>query len=232
MYVKKQEFDSEIFGINIGQIFDFVNLDEFDFNSIQKNFDYVYIKLPVSKIEQIQFLEVVGFRTSEVAQKYTLFNKNPYRTTSGLLSVEFASITDLDRLYELASNLFYFDRYHLDYFLDKEKVKFIYQRWLENSILGKYGNGVIISRENKLITGFSSIRLSEDKIGHIDLTASINNAESLSNAISYLYSDIFICLNIETSTQVYNTASIHSLKRNGFIELGSPYITLSKGMQK
>lgn len=169
----KDEFDTDIFGMNVAKVKQiYANGDKKTIHKIlsklQKDLDknkikYTTYRVDANKFSLIQALEEKGFKLVDglISFKSDL-NGISYSIDSHIRE---AKNDDLEDLKRLASSVFYLNRVYNDEFLDKKKADKLYAKWIENSILKKAADKILLWEENNKILGFITIQ----KNGHLPL---------------------------------------------------------------
>ena len=114
---------------------------------------HVSARLDARDIVLIQALEEQGFRLVDAILKFSLDLRLPPPPVDGVV-VRDAREEDLGRLRELAAVGFVHDRFHNDPALAAAAADRLHAEWVENSVRGGYGCGVLVAESEGQPAGF------------------------------------------------------------------------------
>jgi len=169
--IKKLDWDSEFFGLNIASI-DTGN-ESPDFESIENfirenRIELVEACCQISDKDLINKLEGEGYNFQDLRITYSIdLNGVPSKKEG----VAFAEEKDIPELKEIAAKVFFEDSRFNHEKIDEEKVKNFYQTWVEKAVSGTFDDFCIVSKEKEDIAGFITGKFQEDGVAKIGLVA-------------------------------------------------------------
>ena len=156
---KLNNFDSEILGFKVAKI---EVLNPRDVKSLIKDFIKNKIKYTTYRVESNNFpmihaLERAGFIL--VDGLITLeINTSETGTEISASQIREANKNDLDKLKEITNGLYSISRIFNDSIISKDKANKFYIKWVENSVLGKAADLVLVWEEDKKILGYVTLQ--------------------------------------------------------------------------
>jgi len=156
---KLNNFDSEILGFKVAKI---EVLNPRDVKSLIKDFIKNKIKYTTYRVESNNFpmihaLERAGFIL--VDGLITLeINTSETGTEISASQIREANKNDLDKLKEITNGLYSISRIFNDSIISKDKANKFYIKWVENSVLGKTADLVLVWEEEKNILGYITLQ--------------------------------------------------------------------------
>lgn len=160
-------FDSEVFGFKVAKI---LSLDSEDtpeelsktvknlIEDLKKNIiKYATFRVQSNNFPIIHALEKSGFILVDglISLEISDLDNIDKETVK---EIREANKNDIDELKNLTSELFLQNRIFNDPFIPKNKAKNFYIKWIENSILGKAANSVLVWEEQKKIGGYITLQ--------------------------------------------------------------------------
>lgn len=161
-------FDTEVFGFKVAKIISitphrsFIELNKRIKNLIEdlaKNkVKYATYRVQsnnfaiIHALEKSGFILVDGLISLEISDLDNLYKEIVVR------EIGEANKTDITQLKNLASELFLQNRIFNDPYIPKNKAKEFYAKWIENSILGKAADSVLIWKEKGKILGYITLQ--------------------------------------------------------------------------
>lgn len=164
--LKRLDWDSEYFGINIANLELDNNFSGLDFVNefAQKNkIDLVQTCCDISDVELINLLEKSGFNFSDLRVTYSLnLDGIDIKNTKYLLAIK----SDIPCLTKIAGEVFVDSRYlHKNF--DQKKARDFYKVWVKNAVNKTFDDFCIKAVENNRIIGFISGKYSDGGIVRI-----------------------------------------------------------------
>ncbi|WP_394758861.1 GNAT family N-acetyltransferase [Flavobacterium sp.] len=156
MSIKKLDWDSDFFNLEIGE----VNLEKDNCVIDADAYDLVYVK---SKNDSQ--LDIKGYQNTFTDQ--TLIYIKDLEKKENEIEIENIFPFDenkfpIEKLYELAYVGGSFSRFNLDTKFDKEKFKKLYRTWIDNSLNGKNADELLVYEENGELMGFVTYKIDND----------------------------------------------------------------------
>lgn len=151
MKVKKLDWDSEFFSLEVGEI----NNTSTEFlNNEQHFFDLIYLK----QNEDVD-LSIAGFektfQETKVIFTKSLTDKNVIHSDS----IDFdEKPIENEKLYDLAYLSGNYSRFLLDNKFGKEKFEILYRTWIDNSINKKFAEKIFYTIHDNQISGFVTLQ--------------------------------------------------------------------------
>ncbi|KAF0236569.1 MAG: TDP-fucosamine [Prolixibacteraceae bacterium] len=174
MVIEFLKWDSEFFGIKVGKltIYDDMDFDPFLFKqqSNDEKFKLVYVfkfqkMLPWDKVlkADLHFVDI-QLTMSKKFEKADYMNI-PYDFRTEL--------TDKERneCYKIAEDTSMVSRFYNENKIGKEKTKKMYHKWIDNSINKSFSDGLFLVKELNSVSGIHLIKTdNQNKIGYFTLT--------------------------------------------------------------
>lgn len=142
--IHKLEWDSDFFGIEIGEITygnKFDNQDSYDLLYINNDIDFE--------------IEIENF-TNSFSETKLIFSKDIIK--SDLKTYSIFSIKNIEykkkEIYDLAYESGKFSRFFLDNNFSKDKFEKLYQKWVDNSISNEFADDLLVFLDDDHIVGF------------------------------------------------------------------------------
>lgn len=174
--VKRAEWDSEHFGLNIGKL----ELALFNsklspaharasrqylFQKIKKeaatqNLNVIFARIGLNQLLTIQSLEKEGAIITDVLLSFYI---NPKRGTKPVVSSSFAKVVEaskIDRqaLREMSREIFKIDHFHADPYLPRNRCDELYAKWISNCLDGSVDK-VLVAKKGAEVQGFITCRV-------------------------------------------------------------------------
>lgn len=167
-----QEFDTDILGFNVAKVISvdpsgserelIEKLSSLLQELKSKHIVYATYRIPLKHFYLIHAIEQSGFRLVDVyvnlVAETTAFGKMEGEVDPHIRK---ASMEDLSSLKKLGSTVFYANRLYNDPFILKEKADAFYAQWVENSVLGKVADLVLVWEEDGEVIGFVTLQRKE-----------------------------------------------------------------------
>jgi dTDP-4-amino-4,6-dideoxy-D-galactose acyltransferase len=169
MMIKKLEWDTNFFGIKVGEV---CVTDSVDFNLL-KNFDLIYIKSEV-KLTAIPKEANVSFEEQRVEFIKDLIQENEI-IDSNIFSLEQLSSVNIEELYDLAFESGKHSRFKLDKKLN-HRFHDLYRSWIDQTVNHNFDTNMFIYVIKNQIVGFITFKI--DKVtqaGKVGLIAVNSN---------------------------------------------------------
>lgn len=173
--ITKDEFNSKIFHINMG------NINELDLNDIddilleaEKTFDHLSIKLDCNQLKECNYLLSKGFYIVDTLVSYVFdYEKNvfPEIKESKEVFIDKVNQEDVEEISKIANNSFFNDRFHNDINLNNDLCNQYYENWIRNSCNG-FADLVLVGKDNKgNILGFGTGKYFDEEHSALVLNA-------------------------------------------------------------
>ena len=163
---KLDSFDSEVFGFKVVRVetIDSENVKDLIKDLIKNKVKYATHRVQSNNFSTIHALEESGFILVDGLITFKI-NISNLEIEESVGHVREGNNDDLRELKNLTSGLFSTGRIMNDPFIPKDKGNQFYIKWIENSILGKVAESVLVWEENKEILGYITLK----KKGQISL---------------------------------------------------------------
>ena len=152
------KFDSEIFGFKVAKIksWEKGNIKDLIKDFRKNKIKYATFRLESNNFKIIHTLEKSGFILVDglISLSFKTSNMKEGEVSS---EIRKATNNDLIELKELTSGLFLTGRIMSDPFIPRNKARQFYVRWIENSILGKAADSVLVWEEEGKILGYITL---------------------------------------------------------------------------
>lgn len=156
---KKESFDSEVFGFRVAkiEIVDSKNVKGLIENLIANKVKYATYRVQSNNFSTIHALEKSGFILVDglISLRIDISNRKKRKTT---WRIREADKNDSLKLKNLTFGLYSTSRVFNDSLISKKKANEFYVRWIENSILGKAADSVLIWEEDGKILGYITLQ--------------------------------------------------------------------------
>ncbi|MDD2984922.1 GNAT family N-acetyltransferase [Flavobacterium sp.] len=150
--IKRLDWDSDFFGIEVGELF--TNSTNFVVNS---DFDLIYVKSDIKTDVEITSFEKSFTENKVVYQKDLVLVNDSNSAIKEISEIEYS----IEELYELAFESGKHSRFKLDYKIEKHKFFELYELWVVNSLNKKFADEVLIYKEDSKIIGFVSYKITD-----------------------------------------------------------------------
>lgn len=180
--IEKLNWDTRFFEINIGRIkiYEEKSFDPVKFNKeANENFDLIYVfsyqhMLPALKTVKAN-LELVDIM---LTMSMPLTKSNASKT-----DITFTTKLTEDEIkgcYEIAEQISIVSRFYNEPLIGPEKTKNLYRKWIDNSVSKSFGDEILISKSNDIVTGIHVIKTNhEENAGLCSLIGVKNNYKGL-----------------------------------------------------
>ena len=189
---------------------------------------FFYAKSKTEDIESLIRLQSLGFQlidTNLLFEWIPLNKMNPLEIGFEY-ETRFAKSSDRSEVERIASNNFFYSRFHLDPKIPNRFANEIKKQWASNFFQGIRGDSMVVSVFRDQAVGFCQVFYQEEKI-YIDLIAVDSDHQRKGLAASMIK---FIALEnlgsvFRVGTQVSNLPSIRTYEKIGF-RISDSYYTL------
>ena len=194
------------------------------FEIINKKNVFVYSKIPSTSIEQVEFLENLGFNlidTNIIFEKEVFSQNKKYQ-----YEIRFAIKNDEKKVKELSKKSFRFSRFHLDEKIPNKLANEIKYKWVENFFKGNRGDNMVVAIIDNNIVGFLLIIKKNESI-IIDLIAldeKYHGKQIAEEMIKFTENNFKRIDKIIVGTQIANIPSIRFYEKCGFRVIKSNYV--------
>ncbi|WP_396194525.1 GNAT family N-acetyltransferase [Flavobacterium sp.] len=152
--IRKMEWDSTFFGLRVGEL----DFNESQYFINEADYDLLYV------VSNDDFnLKLKGFENSFSEQKIKFYKelKEPQQLSTNVFS--FKETDAIQEVYELAYESGKHSRFLLDRKFGHEKFKELYQRWIDNSISGKFADDVLLYKIQEKSVGLLTYKTIDKK---------------------------------------------------------------------
>lgn len=156
---KLDDFDSEVFGFKVAKIetCDSENVKDLIEDLIANKVEYATYRVQSNNFSIIRALEKSGFILVDglISLSIDISNIQKRATTDRIRE---ADRNDLKKLKNLTSGLYLISRAFNDPLIPKNKANEFFIKWVENSILGKAADSVLVWEETSEIIGYITLQ--------------------------------------------------------------------------
>lgn len=238
MEIWNDKFNSEIFGIKMGNIIlsnDELSNEDFKVEKVieksnHERFKHISVKLPTIYKNLFNKFIQNGFYLTDTLLKYVYkFDERVLPDITHKTILRDYREDDLEELMVIAKGSFDYDRYHSDPTLDNELCDKYYEQWIYNSCHG-FADKVIVSEYNNTVVGFTTGKADHtQQYGHLVLSAVSNKYRGLGIYTSMIYKGIKWLekekfKGLIVGTQINNVAVQKAWIKLGFTVLDSEYV--------
>ncbi len=224
---KLDDFDSEVFGFKVAKIetLDRENVKNLIKDLVTNKVKYATYRVQSNNFSTIHALEKSGFILVDGLISLDI-NTSNIEVGQPANQIREADKNDLKELKNLTSGLYSTSRIFKDNLISKDKANEFYVRWIENSILGKAADSVLIWEEDGKILGYITLQ----KKGQIPLLGVSKEARGkgiarkLTNASFNKFKEWKV-ENITIETQMGNIPALRVYSACGFKIIDS-FLTL------
>lgn len=161
MIIKNLDWDSNFFNKIVGEL-EVANVQHFiskiEVMDYQK-YDLLYVKQVEDKSLELHGFMQTYAETKLVFSKKIAFNK--YCNNGEIYSI-FDVNFNLAEIYQLAYESGKYSRFSLDPKIKQIEFKYLYNIWVDNSINGKFADGIFVYKEQNSILGFVTYKTNQD----------------------------------------------------------------------
>lgn len=225
------DFDTKLFGFKTAKITHVESgsvenlLDELK----QSGIVYATFRIPANNFLLIHELERAGF---VLVDGIFSFEQEPAGVSiyQHDKNIREARKTDKEKLRAIAGSIFSLARFYSDPFIPKEKASELYMRWVDNSLLGKMADLVLVYEEKREILGFITLQ-KKGRVGHIPLVGVAEKSQGKGIARKLLITSLtrfkqWKMEKVRVETQMINIAAIRAYSACGF-KIVNSYTTFS-----
>lgn len=183
-YVEKDSFNSEHFGIKMGNVLtrmsfidgsDEKNVEDFKHvisKAKENGYKHLTFKVPTNEKKIIMCATSQGMEIADTLVRYVFdFTKSHLLDIQHKCSLDDCRNEELQFIKAIAKKSFKIDRFHSDNNLPDELCDLYYDKWIENSFNG-YADKVIVAHYNNDVVGFTTGNLREgDTFSQLVLSA-------------------------------------------------------------
>jgi len=143
--VRTLSWDSKFFQKKIGEIrFDRRKCHQLQGvvqNAQKKGFQYLICKIRNHETSAVKTLESLNFYLSDIGITWKLdIQKDPrmiHQPAASEKTIRIAGVKDIPLLQKMITSMFVTSRFYKDPFFTRSEANKLYQKWIENSVLGK-----------------------------------------------------------------------------------------------
>ena len=199
MEIRDDKFNSEIFGIRMGNIVlsnEEVNNASFDVKEVIEKgriekFKHISLKLPTSHKALLNEFVQNGFYLTDTLFEYIYkFDGNSLPNITHKTILRDYKEDDLQEVMAIAKGSFDFDRYHSDPTLDNALCDRYYEQWVYNSCHG-FADKIIVSEYDNNVVGFTTGKADHtQEYGRLVLSAVSSEYRGLGIYTSMMYKGV------------------------------------------
>ena len=187
---------------------------------------FVYAKVHTTKLEEVFFLEKLGFRLIETN---VVFEKAVYAEThfAWRPEIRFAVAKDRHGVESVARNNFLYSRFHLDPLIPSRIANQIKAKWAINYFNGNRGDNMVVALNKGEVVGFLQLLYNGEEELVIDLISVDKRSQSKGvarNMIAFAESNLKNFNRIRVGTQIANIPSMRLYESIGFRITTSNYV--------
>lgn len=237
MYINTDVFNSEIFGIKMGNIIldkhdyeEGINIDAIISEAKSESFEHISVKVPTPYKESLNEIIKRGFYLTDTLIEYIyLFDGRRLPDVKHKTILRDYRKDDIDGLMAIAKGSFDYDRYHSDPSLDNDQCDRYYEQWIKNSCNG-FADKVIVSEYEGEVVGFTTGKADhKEELGHLVLSAVSKKYRGLGIYTSMIYEGVKWLESqgfkgLVVGTQINNIAVQKAWIKLGFTVLDSEYV--------
>lgn len=209
--IKKLEWDSDFFGIEIGEFFYEEKVSESNFDE----YELIYVKSKIDNSLEIKNFENTFSETKLIFVKELKQNNN---TNENIFSFKQLKI-DKSLIYELAFESGKFSRFNLDPNFENDKFQELYKSWIDNSISNIFADDLLVYLEKNEIHGFITYK-KENDIATIGLVAVSQNCQGKGIGSQLLKAVEHNLINNSIKTVLIPTQQINEIACNFYKKQG------------
>lgn len=230
------DFDTKLFGFKTAKITHVESgsvenlIDELKQSGIQ----YATFRIPANNFPLIHELERAGFVLVDgiLSFEQELTGVSTYHQDKNIRE---ARKTDKEKLRTIAGLIFSLARFYSDPFIPKEKASELYMRWVDNSLLRKIADLVLVYAQKREILGFITLQ-KKGRVGYIPLVGVAEKSQGKRIARKLITASIIRFKEwkmdkVKVETQMINIAAIRAYLACGFKVVNS-YFTFSWSNKK
>lgn len=217
--INRLDWDSDFFGIEVGQL----QMDKNSEPDLSNAIEYEFIEV---KQYQNDSIKIIGFENNFQETKL-IFSKKITNTNTTFPDFIF----DNDNkqvpntlLYPLAYESGKYSRYKLDIHFKENQFKNLYQKWIDNSVNKQFADKVFYILESDIIQGFVTIK-KNDEFATIGLIAVLESSQGkgfgsllLKKAEDYCISESIYELRIPTQKENLQACNFYYKQRYTIFE--------------
>ncbi|SDY66610.1 Acetyltransferase (GNAT) family protein [Proteiniborus ethanoligenes] len=244
-FVEEDYFNTQHFGIRMGNVktkTNFIseskenlirNFDEMVSKSKEEGYKHLTFKVGTNQKEIIKCAMNEGMEIADTLVRYVFdFSKSTLPQIYHKCSLKDCTKDDINALKEISRNSFKIDRFHSDDNLPNELCDLYYDKWIENSYNG-YADKVIVAHYNNEAVGFTTGRLDlVEGYGQLVLSAVSDKYRGIGVYTSMIYHGVeWLMKNrneamrgVIVGTQIDNIAVQKSWIKLGFTIFDSQYV--------
>lgn len=238
MEIQNDKFNSEIFGIMMGNIV--LSNDEMDNEALevkkivekgrQEGFRHISVKVPTPYKSLFNKFVQNGFFLTDTLLEYVYkFDGRSLPDITHKTIIRDYREDDIEALMEIAKGSFEYDRYHADPTLNNELCDKYYEQWIYNSCYG-FADKVIVAECQDIAVGFTTGKADHtQEYGHLVLSGVSNKYRGLGIYTSMIYEGVKWLQGegfkgVIVGTQINNIAVQKAWIKLGFSVLNSEYV--------
>lgn len=156
---KLDNFDTEVFGFRVAKIEILQKGSEEDLikNLAKNKIAYATYRVPSSDFSRIHALEKSNFILTDGLITLSI-DLSEIEIGETVKEIREANRNDIDKLRDLTSGLYSGTRVFNDPFISEDKANEFYMRWVENSVMGKAADSVLVWEEEGEILGYITLK--------------------------------------------------------------------------
>jgi dTDP-4-amino-4,6-dideoxy-D-galactose acyltransferase len=161
MIIKDLDWDSTFFNKNVGEL-EIDNAQKF-ISEIKvadyQKYDLLYVKMVEDKsLELHGFIQTYSETKLVFSKKIALVKDRENDEIYSIFDVNF----NVSEIYQLAYESGKQSRFSLDPKIKQIEFKYLYNLWVDNSINGKFADGILVYKDQNSILGFVTYKTNQD----------------------------------------------------------------------
>lgn len=215
--------------------FDIAQVEQYDLKYLKRqdklyrdnNIKFSQAILPFTEYQSRNNLNECGYKLIDIPITFTNdFDRVEYNNNFDCI-IKKAEYQHINELKKISGSRIKDTRYQLDEKFDKRKAKLLYEKWVENAVLGTFDHECMIIQRNEDIVGFCTLRYLNDKEVRIGLIATTKSGigEYFLNCVLTYLKEYKNMKRVLVTTQLHNIPAQRLYQKCGFrtFEIGSVY---------
>lgn len=180
---------------------------------------FVFSKVPLEDLVEVNHLILNGFRLIEVSVFFEQKKLMPYQEYQDL-DIGFVHEEEEPGVIEIAKNAFLSSRFYRDQYIEKRIAQQIKMDWVKSFFSKQRGDGMIVARINQQLVGFLLL-INHTTIDLIAVSSQHYRKAIASSMIAFANQKIGL---LQAGTQLNNQASIALYGKCGFVLKKSNFV--------
>lgn len=183
---------------------------------------FYFAKVATDRAVDVRALSRLGFAVVDTNVTFELAREVPLASDVEVGELQAA---EADAVLDIAGSAFRYSRFHLDPQIDDALAHRIKREWINNYVLGKRGDALLVARLGGKPAGFLAALVSHGT-AVIDLVAVATDAvgKGVGSALTAAFAQRYRGMSRLVGTQVANVPSIRLYSKLGFVLARSHYV--------